>query len=103
MAERESNAKRALPEIRKGQGPAQLDRAEFARRMRRHFDDPAFERDEDALERIIADAWDGYCNSRKSPRTQKAGPGFADPDYDLSIDWIRAREAIDAASKRHDD
>ncbi|MCR5878578.1 hypothetical protein [Phenylobacterium sp. J367] len=35
--------------------------------------------------------------------TRKAGPGFADPDYDLSVDWLAAREAIQAAQARHDD
>ncbi|HET7924642.1 MAG TPA: NAD(P)H-dependent oxidoreductase, partial [Rhodanobacteraceae bacterium] len=100
---RRDMVERALPEIRKGQGPEQLDRAEFERRMRRHFADPIFGRDEDALARLIADAWDGYANSRKSPRTRKAGSGFADPDYDLSTDWLETRAAIDAAAKRHGD
>jgi multimeric flavodoxin WrbA len=100
MAERD---RRALPRIRKGQGPPQLSRVEFERRMRRHFADPVFERDDDALARIVAGAWDGYANSRKSPRTRKAGPGFADPEYELSIDWIEAQAAILAASAQHDD
>jgi len=90
MAEHETSTKRALPETRKGQGPEQLERAEFERRMRRHFADPVFERDEEALARLVADAWDGYANARKSPRTRKAGPRFADPDYDLSTDWLEA-------------
>ncbi len=52
---------------------------------------------------LIDAAWDGYDHSRKSPRTQKAGEGYADPDYDLAIDWIRGRDAIDDAQRRHDD
>ena len=103
MAQHETSTKRALPETRKGQGPEQLERAEFERRMRRHFADPVFERDEEALARLVADAWDGYANARKSPRTRKAGPGFADPDYDLSTDWLEARDAIEAAAKQHAD
>jgi len=35
--------------------------------------------------------------------TPKAGKNYADPDYDLSVDWIRARQAIDAAQSRHSD
>jgi hypothetical protein len=35
--------------------------------------------------------------------TRKAGPGFADPDYEISVDWLAAREAILAAQRRHDD
>ena len=48
-------------------------------------------------------AWDAYSHSRKSPVTRKAGPGFADPDYDISVDWLATREAILAAQRRHDD
>jgi multimeric flavodoxin WrbA len=103
MAEKDDSTTRATPAIRKGQGPAELDRAEFARRMRRRFVDPVFERDDDAIERVIADAWDGYTNARKSPRTRKAGEGFADPGYDLSEDWLETRDAIDAAVRQHAD
>jgi len=39
----------------------------------------------------------------QAPLTRKAGPGFADPDYDLAIDWITARDAIADAQRRHDD
>lgn len=35
-------------------------------------------------------AWDAYSHSRKSPITRKAGPGFADPDYEISVDWLAA-------------
>jgi multimeric flavodoxin WrbA len=48
-------------------------------------------------------AWDAYEHSRKSPRTRKAGPEFADPDYDLAVDWIGARDAIRRAEQRHAD
>jgi multimeric flavodoxin WrbA len=34
---------------------------------------------------------------------RKAGPGFADPDYDLAVDWLEARAAIEAAQARHDE
>jgi hypothetical protein len=36
-------------------------------------------------------AWDGYCKARKSPITRKAGNEFADPGYDLSVDWLATR------------
>jgi multimeric flavodoxin WrbA len=94
---------RATPRVRKGQGPLELDRDEFAQRVRARFCDPRFERENDAVERIVDAAWDGYINARKSPRTRKAGPGFADPDYDLSIDWLETRAAVQEAAKRHDD
>ena len=88
--------------VRKGQGATKLDKDEFARRFRRHFYDPAFERAEAEIARLIDLAWDGYDAARKAPRTQKAGPGYADQDYDLSLDWIAARDAIAAAGKQHE-
>ena len=48
-------------------------------------------------------AWDGYHNARKSPVTRKAGPEFADPHYDLSVDWLATRDAIRLSQTRHDD
>src|SRR5690606_9252376 len=53
--------------------------------------------------RVAAAAWDAYAHSRKSPLTQKAGPEFADPDYDLATDWLAARDAILSAERRHAD
>jgi multimeric flavodoxin WrbA len=91
------------PEPRKGMPSPRLDRPEFERRYRQHFTDPAFAPLGAELDRVVAAAWDAYANSRKSPHTRKAGPGFADPDYDLSTDWLAARDAIAAAQRRHDD
>ncbi|HWA92379.1 MAG TPA: flavodoxin family protein [Rhizomicrobium sp.] len=86
-----------MPHIRKGQAPDKLARDAFAERFRASFDDPMFDRERAVLERIEEIAWDAYCKSRKSPRTSKAGPGFADPDYALSDEWRAASEAIELA------
>ena len=91
------------PEPRSGSDSPRLDEAEFKRRFRSQFQDPAFDALGPELDRIAEAAWDGYAHQRKSPRTRKAGPGYADPDYDLALDWIGAREAIEAAQARHDD
>jgi hypothetical protein len=80
-----------------------LTEDEFKRRFRAQFEDPAFEALAVELERIADAAWDAYAHSRKAPRTRKAGPEFADPDYDLAPDWLRARDAIGAAQRRHGD
>lgn len=90
-------------EPRKGTPSPKLDAAEFRRRFLGQFQDPVYEPLAGALDRIAVAAWDAYSHSRKAPRTRKAGPGFHDPDYDLSVDWIAAREAIAAAGRRHDD
>ena len=36
-------------------------------------------------------------------RAPQGRQGFADPDYDLSVEWIAARRAIAEAQARHDD
>ncbi len=80
-----------------------MDRAEFTRRFLSQFIDPAFGPLSDDLQRVADAAWDAYYNSRKSPKTRKAGPGFADPDYDLADDWLAAQEAVRQAEERHRD
>jgi hypothetical protein len=44
-----------------------------------------------------------YSHSRKSPMARKGGQGFADPDYEISVDWLAAREAIHLAQRSHED
>lgn len=88
---------------REGMPDPTLDEAEFRRRYLEQFEDPAFESLGPQLEQIVSAAWDAYRNHRKSPHTRKAGAGYADPDYDLSVDWIKAREALDRAQRRHED
>jgi len=88
---------------RKGMPDPHLSETEFKRCFRSQFPDPAFDELGPELDRIAAAAWDAYSNARKSPRTRKAGPEFADPDYELSVDWIHARAAIGHAQRQHDD
>jgi multimeric flavodoxin WrbA len=90
-------------DVRKGMPPVKLSREEFESRYRSRFVDPAFRPLQRELDAIITAAWDGYANSRKAPITRRAGPGFADPDYEISVDWLAAREAVLTAQRRHDD
>ncbi len=62
------------PTVRKGQGDPTLSRAEFSKRFRAHFYDPAFDSLSAEIEKLEAAAWDGYNNSRKSPRTRSGRP-----------------------------
>jgi multimeric flavodoxin WrbA len=80
-----------------------LSESEFRARFVAQFQDPAFASLAVELDRIAAAAWNAYEHSRKAPRTRKAGSEFADPDYDLSIDWLAARDAIRDAQRRHED
>lgn len=90
-------------EPRTGTPSPRMERDEFIRRFLTRFRDPAFDPLSSELRKVADAAWDGYCNSRKSPRTRKAGSGFADPDYDLSVDWLAAQEAIRLAEQRYQD
>jgi multimeric flavodoxin WrbA len=89
--------------VRKGQGDVKLSREEFERRMRERFYDPAFEAIEDAVARVVEVAWTVYDEYHKSPRTRKAGAGFADPDFELPVEWLEARERIVEAGRKHED
>ena len=95
--------KAPMPAIRKGQPDPQLTRTEFAARFKLGFDDPAFAIHHEHIEPLIEVAWSAYVEGRKAPRTRRAGDGYADPDYELSVDWLSARAAIDAAATHQRD
>jgi multimeric flavodoxin WrbA len=91
-----------LPRVRTGQTPTKLTKEEYLKRWRKRFDDPAFMSKNGELDAIAEIAWDAYHDQRKSPRTRKAGPGFADSEYELSVEWLEARQAIIDAQKRQE-
>ena len=92
-----------MTDIRRGQAPAQLGRDEFHLRFMRSFEDPAFEPVREALAQVEQVAWRNYDAGRKAPRTRKAGPGFADPEYELSVEWTATRDRLLAAERRQKD
>jgi len=69
--------------VRTGQPSVTLSRKEFEARFMSRYFDPAFEERKDELRAILDVAWEAYHEYRKSPRTRKAGKGFADPGFDL--------------------
>jgi multimeric flavodoxin WrbA len=91
------------PVVRKGQAPEGLTREAFGERFRQAFFDPAFEVERDAIRRIEVIAWHAYSEARKSPLRRKAGPEFADPDYDLSVEWLATRDRLRQAEARQKD
>jgi multimeric flavodoxin WrbA len=92
-----------LPEVRQGQAPQPLARNEFHLQFMRSFADPRFEPLNAALAQVEEVAWKNYQEGRKAPVTQKAGSEFADPDYDLSVDWKATRDSLLAAEQRQKD
>jgi multimeric flavodoxin WrbA len=94
-----------MTEVRKGQGSVAIDRESFRRRFRARFFDPVFD-SRPASEKVdeLADlAWEAYDAGRKAPRTRAAGSEFADPSYELSVEWLAARDAILDAARRQAD
>jgi hypothetical protein len=92
----------AKPNVRKGAPGVELSRDEFRKRFRARFVDPAYDAVADELAAVEAVAWDAYAGHRKAPRTRDAGPGFADPSYQLSLDWLAARDAVHDAQALHE-
>jgi multimeric flavodoxin WrbA len=89
-------------EPRTGTPETRLNETEFRRRFLERFRDPAFHVLGPQLDDIAHAAWDAYSHHRKSPHTRPAGKGYADPAYQLALDWIHTRDAIEAARRRHD-
>jgi len=86
-----------MADVRKGQAAPQLSRGAFGERFKQRFFDPAFNAEGAAISRLEEIAWQAYEEGRKAPRTAPAGPGFADPDYALSVQWRATRDALLAA------
>ncbi len=94
---------RREPRVVKGDQDFTLDRETFRKRWLERADDPAFESVSSELERVIEVAWNAYRTYKKSPRTQPAGPEFADPTFPLPVEWVDARRQVIEAQRRHDD
>lgn len=89
--------------VRKGQGDVKLTREEFERRLRKRFYDPEFQKVERQIAEIIEVAWQAYDKYRMTPRKRKAGPGFAEPEFELSIEWLETRERIQQVEREQKD
>jgi multimeric flavodoxin WrbA len=90
-------------DVRRLQPDPLIDRPTFVARYRARCFDPAFDVAESEIDRLVDIAWQGYIEGRKTPRTTKAGPEFADPDYDLAVEWKANRDAVLTAQARQRD
>jgi multimeric flavodoxin WrbA len=93
----------ADPHVRKLEPYVTLTKAQFRERFFARFYDPAFDAVHAELEKVCDVAWDGYIKYRKAPRTHPAGPGYADPTYALSDQWVETKRHIDEAQARFED
>src|SRR6476660_6200123 len=89
--------------VRKGQGDVKLTREEFERRFRERFVDPQFGSVDRELAAVVEVAWRAYDEYRKNPRKRKAGPGFADTEIELPLEWLETRERIQQAEREQKD
>jgi len=89
-----------VPEVRTGQLDVSLAREEFSRRFRERFRDPRFDNEREHIDALEEIAWRNHEDSRKAPRTRAAGPGFADPSYEVAVEWLDARDRIREAEQR---
>ena len=89
-----------MSKIRTGQTPAALTRTQFRERFNNRFYDPAFATERDAIARLEAIAWDALQEGRKAPITKPAGRGFADPTYQVSVQWLDTRKRLRLAQQR---
>ena len=87
-------------EIRKGQSSPLLLRTEFSSRFRASFNDPAYATEVASIDKLEKIAWQAYTEGRKAPYTQKAGPNYSKPEYDLSTEWVSTKQRLDAAQAR---
>ena len=87
-------------EPRKGQPSVQLSRAGIRTPAARAILRSRLRARDADVTRIVEVAWEAYDEYRKSPRTRRAGAGFADPDYELPVEWLEARKAVRAAERR---
>ena len=92
----------AAPEPRKGMPATKLSNEEFTQRYLEQFFDPACDSVRAERGKITAVAWENYDRSRKSSATKKAGIGFANADYNLSVEWYARSGAIAQAQKQSD-
>lgn len=92
-----------MTKIRTGQASTPITRAEFHARYINRFYDPAFDGEREAIARLEEIAWGAVKEGRKAPVTRKAGRGFADPGYEVSVEWLATRQRLKAAQKNWKD
>src|SRR5258705_2492146 len=91
------------PRVVKGDQDFTLDRETFRARFLDRFNDPMYQDVAEELEKVFEITWQNYMGYRKSPRTQKAGPEFAEPERHLPVEWLETRRQVKDTQRRHDD
>ncbi len=96
-------SKHDAPRVVTGEPDLTIDAKELGRRLRQHFADPAFDGLSAEIDAIVKVAYEAYADSRKAPHKRVAGPGWSDPSYELSLEWLAHKAAIERAAVEHRD
>jgi multimeric flavodoxin WrbA len=91
------------PRVRKDMPSVALTRAQFDQRFRERFYDPEFAGLASDIDALAEVAWKNYSEYHKSPRTKPAGREFAEPDFELPLEWLATRAAVHEAERRQKD
>jgi multimeric flavodoxin WrbA len=89
------------PRVVRGMESVELSRAEFERRFRQRLYDPEYAAVGPHIDAVVDVAWKAYIDYHKSPRKKRAGAGFAEPGFELPVEWLAARAAVRAAERTH--
>ena len=92
-----------LTKVRVGQVVSLITRRQFSERFKLQFYDPAYQVESEAISRLEKIAWVALEEGRKAPITRAAGRAFADPTYQMSVQWLETRQRLRAAHKRWND
>ena len=83
--------------IEKGQPETRLSYEDFRKEFLQSFFDPRFKELSGAIDKICDQAWKNYSDGRKAPVTERAGRGFQDPQYQLSVEWKESQKQVQIA------
>jgi multimeric flavodoxin WrbA len=89
------------PRVVTGMPSVELSKKEFQRRFLERFSDPDFADKAKELDALAKIAFENYIQYDKSPRSVPAGRGFADPEFELPLEWLATRARIRQAQERH--
>ena len=91
------------PEIRHSQdGTYDQGSDEIKGRFLNLFRDPIYDHYRETIGKMSELAWKAFEDNHKAPFTKKAGPGYQDPDYELSVDWSETKARIAAAQRENE-
>lgn len=88
------------PVLRKEKKYVPLTKVEYRERFDERFYDPEFSKVKEELDRVFEIAWDGYIKYRKSPRKKPAGKGLSQPEFEVPIEWLQTKTAMNVAERK---